>query len=72
MQTLHGHKVLVLGLGASGLAMARWCNRQGAHVTVLDTRDAPPQAQALAQLVPAVRLLHSSLRAEVLELKHRK
>jgi len=67
MQTLHGHKVLVLGLGASGLAMARWCNRQGAHVTVLDTRDAPPQAQALAQLVPAVRLLHSSLRAEVLD-----
>ncbi|MEI7515952.1 MAG: UDP-N-acetylmuramoyl-L-alanine--D-glutamate ligase [Betaproteobacteria bacterium] len=67
MHTLHGLKVLVLGLGASGLAMARWCNRQGAQVSVLDTRPAPPQAQALAQLVPAVRLLHSSLRAEVLD-----
>ncbi|MGE0348314.1 UDP-N-acetylmuramoyl-L-alanine--D-glutamate ligase [Hydrogenophaga sp.] len=39
--------VLILGLGASGLAMARWCARQGARVTVADTRDAPPQLAAL-------------------------
>jgi UDP-N-acetylmuramoylalanine--D-glutamate ligase len=39
--------ILVLGLGASGLAMARWCLRQGARVTVADTRDAPPQLAAL-------------------------
>ena len=39
--------VLILGLGASGLAMARWCVRQGARVTVADTRDAPPQRAAL-------------------------
>ena len=35
--------VLILGLGASGLAMARWCTRQGARVTVADTRPTPPQ-----------------------------
>ncbi len=35
---LQGQHVLVLGLGASGLAMVRWCVRQGARVTVADTR----------------------------------
>ena len=40
-------KVLVLGLGTSGLAMARWCVTQGAHVTVADTRAQPPQWPAL-------------------------
>ncbi|NMG68315.1 UDP-N-acetylmuramoyl-L-alanine--D-glutamate ligase, partial [Azoarcus indigens] len=32
--------VLVLGLGESGLAMARWCARHGARVRVADTREA--------------------------------
>ncbi len=39
--------VLVLGLGESGLAMARWSLREGARVRVADTRDAPPNADAL-------------------------
>ena len=50
LQDLH---VLVLGLGASGLAMARWCARHGAHVTVADTREAPPQLATLQQDVPS-------------------
>lgn len=44
--------VLILGLGISGLAMARWCARQGAHVTVADTREAPPQLAALQRDCP--------------------
>ena len=39
---LTGKRVLVLGLGESGLACAGWCLRQGASVRVADTRDAPP------------------------------
>jgi UDP-N-acetylmuramoylalanine--D-glutamate ligase len=39
---LDGRSVLVLGLGESGLAMARWCLREGARVRVADTREAPP------------------------------
>ena len=39
---LRDQQVLVLGLGASGLAMARWCVRLGAQVTVADRRAAPP------------------------------
>lgn len=40
-------RVLVLGLGDSGLAMARWCARFGARVTVWDSRAQPPQLGAL-------------------------
>lgn len=42
-----GQRVLVLGLGDSGLAMARWCARFGARVTVWDSRAQPPQLGAL-------------------------
>ena len=34
MSALQGQTVLVLGLGESGLAMARWCAAQGAAVRV--------------------------------------
>jgi UDP-N-acetylmuramoylalanine--D-glutamate ligase len=44
---LNGQRVLVLGLGDSGLAMARWCARFGAQVTVWDSRAQPPQLTAL-------------------------
>ena len=44
---MHDQHVLILGLGASGLAMARWCVRQGAKVTVADTREQPPQLAAM-------------------------
>ncbi|VUZ24326.1 UDP-N-acetylmuramoylalanine--D-glutamate ligase [uncultured Comamonas sp.] len=56
-QHLHGQRVLVLGLGASGLAMARWCARAGAQVTVADTRTAPPQLAALQAQVPDARFI---------------
>jgi UDP-N-acetylmuramoylalanine--D-glutamate ligase len=44
---LHQQRVLVLGLGDSGLAMARWCAGHGAQVTVWDSRAQPPQLAAL-------------------------
>jgi UDP-N-acetylmuramoylalanine--D-glutamate ligase len=45
---------LVLGLGASGLAMARWLACMGWRVRVADTRPAPPQlAQLQAELPQA-------------------
>ena len=64
---MQGQQVLVVGLGASGLAMARWCARAGAQVTVLDDRAAPPQAATLTQDIPAARLLHGALDAQALE-----
>ena len=64
---LHGQHVLVLGLGASGLAMARWCVRCGARVTVADTRTAPPQLAALKQELPQVRFVAGALDARLVE-----
>ncbi len=49
---MNGQQVLVLGLGASGLAMARWCARAGARVWVWDSRAEPPQAAELARDCP--------------------
>ncbi len=48
--------VLVLGLGESGLAMARWCARGGAQVSVWDSREQAPQAAALCEAVPGATL----------------
>ncbi|MGA8010605.1 MAG: hypothetical protein WCA24_14580, partial [Thiomonas sp.] len=39
--------ILVLGLGESGLAMARWCAASGARVRVADSRSVPPGLAAL-------------------------
>jgi len=49
--------VLILGLGASGLAMACWCAREGARVTVADTRQAPPQLLALQGACPEAQFV---------------
>jgi UDP-N-acetylmuramoylalanine--D-glutamate ligase len=64
---LNGREVLVLGLGTSGLAMARWCAKAGARVTVADTRAAPPQAATLAAELPAATLLQSAFDAELFQ-----
>ena len=62
-----GQRVLVLGLGASGLAMARWCARCGAEVTVADTRQAPPQLQALREQVPQARFASGAFDAALVQ-----
>ena len=51
-----GRNVVVLGLGLTGLSLARWLTRHGARVRVADTRHAPPNAQALAAELPNVAL----------------
>ena len=54
MNHLQDQHVLILGLGISGLSMARWCVRHGARVTVADTRENPPSLAALrAECPPA-------------------
>jgi UDP-N-acetylmuramoylalanine--D-glutamate ligase len=49
---LVGRTVLVLGLGETGLSMARWIARRGGTVRVADTRAAPPALAALRAAVP--------------------
>ncbi|MCC7183882.1 MAG: UDP-N-acetylmuramoyl-L-alanine--D-glutamate ligase [Rhodocyclaceae bacterium] len=51
-----GRRVLVLGLGESGLAMARWLAARGAELTVADSRSSPPGIDALRREWPGVRI----------------
>ena len=56
MLELKGRKVLVLGLGDTGMSMARWLKRHGASVSVADTRADPPHAGELSRELPGVAL----------------
>ncbi len=64
---LQDQHVLILGLGSSGLAMARWCGRCGAQVTVADTREAPPQLPALRENFPQARFVAGPFGASLLD-----
>ena len=54
---LKGKSVVVVGLGESGLAMAKWLHRQGALVRVADSRDNPPNVEALQVVSPGAELI---------------
>lgn len=67
MNNLRNLHVMVLGLGASGLAMVRWCALHGATVTVVDTREKPPQLAVLRTELPDVIFVHSTFNAALIE-----
>ena len=69
MQHLKGQHVLILGLGASGLAMAKWCVSIGASVTVADSRAEPPNLAVLKNECPGVQFVAGAFTAELLQLK---
>ena len=66
MESLKGRKVVVLGLGDTGLSMTRWLVRCGAVVRVADTRAEPPHAATLAREFPQVPLAAGAFRDEML------
>lgn len=67
MNHLQDQHIVVLGLGISGLAMARWCARCGADVTVADTRETPPHLAALREQLPQVRFVSGAFNDSLLE-----
>ncbi len=44
---LVGRRVLILGLGDTGLALARWVEREGGKARIADSRRDPPRAREL-------------------------
>jgi UDP-N-acetylmuramoylalanine--D-glutamate ligase len=48
--------IIVVGLGDTGLASARWLTAHGARVTVVDSRDNPPNIDSIKQALPGVAL----------------
>ena len=49
-------RVLVLGLGESGLALARWCAAQGAALRLVDTREDAALAERARGVAPEAEL----------------
>lgn len=49
----HGKKILILGMGNTGLSVAKWLSRAGAILSAADTRHAPPNQALFHQIMPA-------------------
>jgi UDP-N-acetylmuramoylalanine--D-glutamate ligase len=58
--------VVVLGLGVTGLSLARYFSGHGAKVRVADTRTTPPHVAELASMCPGVALTTGPFTAETL------
>lgn len=62
-------RVLILGLGESGLAMARWCARYGCHVRAADTRfassETPPNVLTLRLDAPQAEFIGGAFAGQV-------
>jgi UDP-N-acetylmuramoylalanine--D-glutamate ligase len=67
MTLYDGKLVLVLGLGESGLAMARWLGRSGARLRVADTREAPARLDAFRSELPQAEFVAGPFSAALLE-----
>src|SRR5487761_2022022 len=52
MNQLRGQSVLVLGLGETGLSLARYLSAQGARLRVADSRNTPPGVAILRSELP--------------------
>jgi len=53
---MRNRRVVVLGLGATGLSAARWAACRGARVAVADTRPDPPRAAQLRAELPRIAI----------------
>lgn len=66
---LKDKQVLVLGLGETGLSAVHWLHRQGARLSVADTRENPPGVEALKTAFPQVTLHTGAFTAAIFEAK---
>ena len=62
-----GKKVLVLGLGESGLAMAQWLSHSGASLRVADTRTQPDRLSQLQSIAPNAEFVGGEFTATLLD-----
>lgn len=64
---LKDKKVLVLGLGETGLSALRWLQSQGACLSVADTRDHPPGMDVIKKELPDVSIYKGALTATIFD-----
>ena len=63
---LKSKRVLVLGLGETGLSALRWLATKGAVLSVADSRDNPPNMDDLARDMPQVAIYTGKFKAHIL------
>jgi UDP-N-acetylmuramoylalanine--D-glutamate ligase len=63
---LHNKRVLVLGLGETGLSALRWLQHIGAILSVADSRENPPNLDDLARTMPQVAVHIGAFKKEVM------
>jgi UDP-N-acetylmuramoylalanine--D-glutamate ligase len=59
-------KVVVVGLGKTGLSCVRYLHAQGKQIVVMDTRTVPPCLDELTQKYPNIQCILGSLNKEIL------
>mgnify|MGYP000943659821 FL=1 len=62
-----GKKILVLGMGETGLSMVKWLIRQGADVRVADSRQQPPALREVREKHPDVRVFTGKFESAMLD-----
>jgi len=67
MQKSSAAKTVIVGLGKTGLSCARYLHARHRRVTVIDSRNAPPEISALQQLAPEIEIRVGGFDASVLE-----
>lgn len=67
MKSLRDKSILILGLGETGLSLARWLNAQGAKLRVADSRNEPPGIATLRSELPQAELHCGAFKDELLQ-----
>lgn len=60
-------KTVIVGLGKTGLSCARYLHARHQRVTVIDSRNTPPEISALKQLAPEIEIRVGGFDVSVLE-----
>ena len=64
---LTNKRVLIVGLGKTGLSCSRFLHKHGVEVAVTDSRDNPPGLELLQQELPGIAVFVGSFNVEVFE-----
>ncbi len=56
-KSLKNKRVVVLGLGNTGLSALRWLSAQGANIAIADSRESPPNLELIRNEMPSVKIV---------------
>lgn len=67
LAALANKRVLIVGLGKTGLSCARFLNKQGIEVAITDSRENPPYLEILQNELPGIAVFVGAFQPEVFE-----